>query len=874
MTCHLFQVNYFRTPILCSHCHDYIWGTSSIGYKCVKCGLYVHSECKLFVCKDECEKASSDGAELLLSVNEEPFAIDCWSKIEVREWLAVVNLHRYSELFYKSSINGPKLLSLNVEKLFEMRIRDTFHHEAIMNARNELLYRSQITNEQMKQREIEVETHLRSNQYKPDRHYFLIATLSSTTECKICHHKLLGIIFQGLVCQQCGIVVHRQCSCLGLPDCVSPVQRAKIVQYHLFGVSLFDLMSENAEAPLILIKSFTEIETRSLETNEDLFDIYRLSSDTVKIERFKQQLNENGVELTQFVNYDLNTIAAVVKAFLRELQDSVIPEEEYETFCNCECLSKKEFGNMVNGLHPLHLQCLKYIMRHLIRVWNYQHENRDANYLPDKLFHIFRTILLRPPWSRIIEITKNLDKQVMVMKRLFVDYDWGLAIPKFKHRPEVPPSPLTPTVADSECKKRFSDAKPQSVVEMPWYWNDVGRDDTLMILKDSKDGTFLVRNSSDKSTDSQSPYTLCFIKASNVKSVKIFYDAESEYYDIERPCRFESIQSLIDYYKANSLKEYNPTLDVRLEYPLSKYEFGKTTDWNLDRLYSSFREAYQQYENSIRKCDGIEVELATLNEDLNNKRLACQAFQNIIELFNEQLHTLKDNLITVQHQRSQINANIETIKRKIGELSKNREELIVDCDYLNIIIQQLSDELEQLRPDMIEMRKKRENYHMWLIQRGESDDQIMKILKTPKIPALSSTISASSSSLDTSDMYVGKFTEKPIDLHENSVNWFSVTIDRAKADELLSNGENGTYLVRPGSKAKYVLSVIYNNDIKHCLIDEDADGCFIKTSDGTKTRKFSSLTNLIVYYSKNTLKNYNSALDTCLMYPALFFKRI
>lgn len=80
---------------------------------------------------------------------------------------------------------------------------------------------------------------------------------------------------------------------------------------------------------MLLAKAFTHIEDRASLTGEDLYDAYRLSADTAKIDQIKQQLNENGIELTRFESYDLNTICAIVKAFLRDLQNSVISEEIY-----------------------------------------------------------------------------------------------------------------------------------------------------------------------------------------------------------------------------------------------------------------------------------------------------------------------------------------------------------------------------------------------------------------------------------------------------------------------------------------------------------------------------------------------------------------
>ena len=105
-----------------------------------------------------------------------------------------------------------------------------------------------------------------------------------------------------------------------------------IKRHHLFGVSLFDLVSEEGEqatVPLLLVKALRNIEERAARTRDDLYDVYRLSADTSQIDAIKQRLNENGVELTNLDAYDLNSVAAVVKSFLRDLQDSVIPEDMY-----------------------------------------------------------------------------------------------------------------------------------------------------------------------------------------------------------------------------------------------------------------------------------------------------------------------------------------------------------------------------------------------------------------------------------------------------------------------------------------------------------------------------------------------------------------
>jgi hypothetical protein len=74
----------------------------------------------------------------------------------------------------------------------------------------------------------------------------------------------------------------------------------------------------------------------------------------------------------------------------------------------------------------------------------------------------------------------------------------------------------------------------QPIDSQEWYWNNiVNRDNTALILKNCPDGSFIVRNSTDK--NSNAPYTLCVMKGTFVKSIKVFYC--DNYYDIEKPVK-------------------------------------------------------------------------------------------------------------------------------------------------------------------------------------------------------------------------------------------------------------------------------------------------------------------------------------------------
>ncbi len=199
---------------------------------------------------------------------------------------------------------------LNSEQLNEYRIRDSYHQKAILECCKELVVRSRQYSSlvQMSREQNDFsQNHLKANPYKASKHHFLLHTLSVQTNCHSCLRPLLGIVHQALICQQCGIMVHRQCSSTGLPNCHAS-NGGRNIKHYLFGVSLFDLASDGDNqssqgVPLLLVKAFRHIEERASQSGEDLYDAYRLSADTAKIDQIKQQLNENGIELTRLAYF-------------------------------------------------------------------------------------------------------------------------------------------------------------------------------------------------------------------------------------------------------------------------------------------------------------------------------------------------------------------------------------------------------------------------------------------------------------------------------------------------------------------------------------------------------------------------------------------
>lgn len=105
----------------------------------------------------------------------------------------------------------------------------------------------------------------------------------------------------------------------------------------------------------------------------------------------------------------------------------------------------------------------------------------------------------------------------------------------------------------------------------------------------------------------------------------------------------------------------------------------------------------------------------------------------------------------------------------------------------------------------------------------------------------------------------------------NECNWnLGESCDRNLSETLLSCFPNGTFLVR-SSKTKqnsYVLSVVINSKVRHCLIDKVGEEyCF--HPPGPTHQMYSSLCNLVMDYRHKSLVCHNPELDTNLIYPVL-----
>ncbi|KAK8768064.1 hypothetical protein V5799_005154 [Amblyomma americanum] len=824
------------TPVLCSHCDDYIWGQGCVGKRCQECGASFHAGCLGFAGLHPCPCLPPRGDPTApRPCCQGSVAVSEWTSENVLEWLAAVNMLSCGGEVLRE-LKGADLAALDRERLHNLGLKEESAQEALLRCLAELC-RPGVTPPPPPPASAlphQGDHDLECGSFPP-----------GLEQCDSCRHLLRGLAHQGLLCRHCGLVCHRACAATrGLPACRPPTPRPRQALLALAALWRDLTTSDTGEVPPFLARCLREIEAlcQRVPQGTDLYEVYASPSVPDRVRELTLRLAQD--PRADAPGYDLACWVGALKKYLRELTSPIIPVHFYDRFVEA-AKAGDEAGvvRLVGQLPPAHSRALRALMGHLCRVcWLAPSRGRPER--PLRLAHSLAFVVLRPPWEQAVAMARNTRWHGRVLEILLLRGDWGEPLPVFQNGG-------TPALPPRRPSRSSQPPVDRNLLEAEWYWGDISREECSEKLKDAPDGTFLVRDALDRGSGD---YTLTLRVGGSNKLIKIYQRGGK--YGFSEPLTFNSVPELISHYGRESLEHYNNFLNVRLLYPVSKYHQPDDEDqreWNVDRVSQRLMEANREYLAGSRQFDQFHDQFNRLSQDLQLKVQALQSFDEVANMFDEQRELQRhfyDCCSGEQEQRA-VEENGALLQRRLQFVRETRSQVADDVRAIQAYYKQLEREINGLKIEVAQAAKQREKCQAWLQARGVPKDDINKLLQDSSGQQEPSTAPRRSggSSLE----------EAP---PENT--WFVADCDRAQAKRLLEGRCDGTFLVRPSQNpGPFALSIVAEGKVNHCLI--------LRTERGYGFAEpltiHPTLRSLVQHYTHNSLEEHNPLLKTTMAYP-------
>lgn len=593
--------------------------------------------------------------------------------------------------------------------------------------------------------------------------------------------------------------------------------------------------------------------------------MYGLSSQTEKflnllIDNIERRAEENQLEVAVFYedsNLDDNlmevldskggnvcldsmapsSISSTILQYLRELPDPPIPVSFYKEFIKVS--DSEQLFKLYETLPMQQKSTMDCLLNHI-----------SKSRIPVRFFS---TLLLRPEWNNILDIEKNLKQHATILNRL-------AKVEKIVK--ETPPI-------------RVSSRK---LEEQYWYWPNLSRDKAAKLLVSQPDGSFLVRDSSNKPGD----YTLTLKCDGKCRLVKIYQ--ENEKFGFCHPnYEFDSVFDLVETFKFSSLSAYNPELNVKLLYPIERgcEDLEKMSE---KEILEAFLKVHDKITMDERRVLLNWERNVNLTDDLSLKKAALEDFKELSKVFESQERKLKR--FSQLHQPFSTNDEIrykkcvEVLQQRIFDLDTLKKNFEIDIESIKNEVNELQEEVENLQGKIDKNLVLKRNCSSWLVQNmrlvKNQIDYLISNYESLKIR--DSPLKQNSIKEAIKNFYRHIFMESDsrpdqIEIPWREIDWLTCCMTRVQAIDHLKNKKPGTFLIRRREEEKkinHALSIVATVEgsetetfIAHCIIENQTDGIGF-----SYPFNFSNLHELVEYYRCHSLKYNNKSLDVKLEYPA------